>query len=213
MTIQNFIETFEIFKLSTLFTGSFAANLNGYMVDDSNLEIVIPINQESFKKAERALSKLGYENTLPLKADELFIFLDLYKQKKAMTLWTFQNPKLQRDKVSVRLDVDYLNFMPQSVIYKTKVIHYLNLEETQKLGLKITAETACVKGLSPDLIIKRFENLRFYHHLEAKKDMGKSKLISMKIQPPLLNAFKEKAEFLGVPYQTQIKTLMKDWLK
>ncbi len=213
MTLLNFIEAFQIFKLSHIFTGSFAANLNGYMVDDSNLEIIIPQNIESFKKADKVLSKLGYENTLPVGPDELFNFLDQYRQKKGMTSWTFQNPKLKSDKVTIRLDADFENFKPQQTSYKTKVIHFLSLEEIQKLGLQIDADTACVKGLSIDLIIKRFENLRFYHQLEAKKEMGKSKLISMKIQQPLLSAFKEKSEFMGVPYQTQIKVLMKDWLK
>jgi|GEM_PF-3597586 predicted DNA binding CopG/RHH family protein len=213
MTLLNFIEAFQIFKLSHIFTGSFAANLNGYMVDDSNLEVMIPQNIESFKKAEKALTKLGYENTLPVGADELFNFLDQYRQKKGMSVWTFQNPRLKSDKISIRLDIDFDQFVPQTATYKTKTILFLNLEETQKLGLRIDAETACVKGLSADLVIKRFENLRFYHQLEAKKEMGKSKLISMKIQQPLLNAFKEKSEFMGVPYQTQIKVLMKEWLK
>ena len=213
MTLLNFIEAFQIFKLSHLFSGSFAANLNGYMVDDSNLEIIIPQNIESFKKAEKALTKLGFENTLPVSADELFIFIDQFKQKKGMSVWTFQNPKLKSDKVTIRLDADFDHFKPQQTNYKSKTLYYLSLEEIQKLGLQIDAETACVKGLSTDLIIKRFENLRFYHQLEAKKEMGKSKLISMKIQQPLLNAFKEKSEFMGVPYQKQIKVLMKDWLK
>lgn len=213
MTLLNFIEAFQIFKLSHIFTGSFAANLNGYMVDDSNLEIIIPKNLESFKKAEKALTKLGYENTLPVGADELFSFLDQYQKNKGINVWTFQNPKLKSDKIAIRLDADLDHYKPQQTIHKSKTIHFLSLEEIQKLGLQIDAETACVKGLSTDLIIKRFENLRFYHQLEAKKEMGKSKLISMKIQQPLLNAFKEKSEFMGVPYQTQIKVLMKDWLK
>lgn len=183
------------------------------MVDDSNLEIIIPQNIESFKKAEKALTKLGFENTLPVSADELFNFMEQFKQKKGMSVWTFQNPKLKSDKVTIRLDANFDSFNPQQINYKTKTLYYLSLEEIQKLGLQIDAETACVKGLSTDLIIKRFENLRFYHQLEAKKEMGKSKLISMKIQQPLLNAFKEKSEFMGMPYQTQIKVLMKDWLK
>ena len=40
-----------------------------------------------------------------------------------------------------------------------------------------------------------------------------SKLISMKVQQPLLDSFRRRCEFEGVRYQSQIKVLMKDWLQ
>lgn len=40
----------------------------------------------------------------------------------------------------------------------------------------------------------------------------KCRLISMKIEPSLLAAFKKKAELEGIPYQKKIKELMKNWL-
>ncbi|MFV0339742.1 MAG: hypothetical protein ACK5MA_03800 [Parachlamydiaceae bacterium] len=40
----------------------------------------------------------------------------------------------------------------------------------------------------------------------------KCRLISMKIEPSLLAAFKKKAELEGIPYQKKIKQLMKNWL-
>lgn len=213
MTLLNLIEAFEAFKLEPTFSGSIAANLNGYMVDDSNIEILINQNRESYKKVERALLKLGYENTLPVSSEELFTFLDAYKNKKGLKTWVFQNPKLKTEKVTIRIDHDRQLFQTKSTTFKSKTFLFLNIEDTQKLGLSIDAGTPYIKDLSTDLILQRFENLRFYHKLDAKREMGKSKLISMKIQEPLLDAFKQKAEFIGVPYQTQIKVLMKDWLK
>lgn len=213
MTLLNLIEAFEAFKLEHTFSGSLAANLNGYMHDDSNIEILITQNRESYKKVERALTKLGYENTLPVSSEELFTFLDAYKTKKGLKNWVFQNPKLKTEKVTVRIDQDLQSFQTRITNYKNKAISFLRIEDVQKLGLTIEAETPYIKELSTDMILQRFENLRFYHKLDAKREMGKSKLISMKIQEPLLDAFKQKAEFIGIPYQTQIKVLMKDWLK
>ena len=40
----------------------------------------------------------------------------------------------------------------------------------------------------------------------------KTKLISLKVQEPLLAAFRAKCELNGKKYQTQIKTLMEEWL-
>ena len=65
------------------------------------------------------------------------------------------------------------------------------------------------KGMTPDQIIEFLENYRMLLSSVPQK----SKLISLKIEPSLLNAFKQRAELEGVPYQTQIKKLMKEWLK
>lgn len=40
----------------------------------------------------------------------------------------------------------------------------------------------------------------------------KCQLISMKIEPSLLSAFKQKAQLEGIPYQKKIKLLMREWL-
>lgn len=37
--------------------------------------------------------------------------------------------------------------------------------------------------------------------------------ISVRVQDPLLRAFRRKAEALGVPYQTQIQRLMAAWVR
>lgn len=64
------------------------------------------------------------------------------------------------------------------------------------------------KELTPDQILQFLEDFRTLHTQEAEK----CQLISIKIEPSLLRAFKTKCKLLGVPYQTQLKKLMKDWL-
>ena len=65
------------------------------------------------------------------------------------------------------------------------------------------------KGMTPDQTIEFLENYRGLFSATP----GKSQLISLKIEPSLLKAFKRRAELEGIPYQTQIKQLMKEWLK
>ena len=65
------------------------------------------------------------------------------------------------------------------------------------------------EGVTPDQIIEFLENYRMLFSSTREK----SQLISIKIEPSLLKAFKRKAELEGVLYQTQIKNLMKDWVK
>jgi predicted DNA binding CopG/RHH family protein len=54
--------------------------------------------------------------------------------------------------------------------------------------------------------------LEDFRHLMDPRARHKSKLISIKIPEPLLTAFKFKAEQEKIPYQTQIKKLMAEWL-
>lgn len=80
---------------------------------------------------------------------------------------------------------------------KERPIQYFNQEYLERC-----------KELTPDQILQFLEDFRTLHSEIAEK----CQLISMKIEPSLLHAFKTKCEMLGVPYQTQIKKLMKQWL-
>ncbi|RME14485.1 MAG: hypothetical protein D6797_08775 [Bdellovibrio sp.] len=64
--------------------------------------------------------------------------------------------------------------------------------------------------MTADQKLKFLEDFRKLHF--EKKEKTPSKLISIKVPIDLLNAFKQKAKLESVPYQTQIKKLMKEWL-
>lgn len=78
-----------------------------------------------------------------------------------------------------------------------KTIQYFSSEYLQQCA-----------DLTPDQIIEFLENYRAL--------MGnipeKCQPISMKIEPSLLKAFKQKAQIEGTPYQTKIKQLMRSWI-
>lgn len=63
-------------------------------------------------------------------------------------------------------------------------------------------------GLTPDEVLEFLENYRVLMTQRHEK----CQLISLKIEPSLLKAFKQKAQFEGIHYQTKIKQLMKDWI-
>jgi predicted DNA binding CopG/RHH family protein len=213
MTALQITEAFQIFKVDFVFSGSLAANLSGVLLDDPEIEVIIPQSLDQFKKAEKALQKLGFENTLPVGADELFHFLEKFKTEKGLKFWTFKNPKTKSQKIKIRLGAEPGFFQPLEVSVKTFLLRFLKVEDLKELGLRIPADAPEVSNVTPAFLLQRLENLRFYLQMEEKKELGKSKLISMKVPKPLLESFREKSQVLGVPYQTQIKILMKDWLK
>jgi uncharacterized protein (DUF4415 family) len=64
--------------------------------------------------------------------------------------------------------------------------------------------------LSTEQIVRYLEDFRVVN-MPLKKP--RSKLISIKIETDLLETFKTKARLDGVPYQSRIKAIMRDWLK
>ena len=60
---------------------------------------------------------------------------------------------------------------------------------------------------------KQIEWLESMRELNRAKKIEKCKLISMKIEPSLLEAFKRKCELENRPYTTKIKELMEEYLK
>ena len=69
------------------------------------------------------------------------------------------------------------------------------------------------KKMRPEQIAQFLENFRLIHAKSGERSpRTRTRLISMKVEEPLLEAFKRQCELLGVPYQTQIKKIMRDWL-
>lgn len=81
---------------------------------------------------------------------------------------------------------------------KNKPIQYFNSEYVERC-----------RDFTPDQILEFLDDFQKLFSATPEK----CRLISLKIEPSLLNAFKFKSKLSGVAYQTQIKKLMKDWLE
>lgn len=65
------------------------------------------------------------------------------------------------------------------------------------------------KRMKPEDILKFLDAFRRLYSPAARKD---SRTISVRVPENLLDAFKAKARLHEVPYQTQIKKLMMEWV-
>lgn len=70
------------------------------------------------------------------------------------------------------------------------------------------AYLAQCRGMTADQVIRFLEDFRKLHAQRPSR----SKLISLKVPEDLLQAFRQRAELAGVPYQSQIKRLMREWV-
>ncbi len=66
-----------------------------------------------------------------------------------------------------------------------------------------------IRGTTPAQALRFLEDFRA---LALRSKATKSRLISLRVPEPLLEAFKAKAAREGIPYQTRIKVLMRAWL-
>ena len=64
--------------------------------------------------------------------------------------------------------------------------------------------------MKPEQVLRFLEDFR---ELQKARKPVKSKLISLKVPEDLLESFKAKASQTGRLYQTQIKDLMREWLR
>ncbi len=64
--------------------------------------------------------------------------------------------------------------------------------------------------MTPAQILGFLEQFRLLH---GGGKPSPSRLISLKVEENLLKAFRTRCALLGVPYQTQIKRVMREWLK
>lgn len=64
------------------------------------------------------------------------------------------------------------------------------------------------RDLSPEDIVRFLDDFRKLHAAANTR----SRLISLKVPESLLAAFRTKARLNDVPYQTQIKNLMRAWI-
>jgi uncharacterized protein (DUF4415 family) len=65
------------------------------------------------------------------------------------------------------------------------------------------------RAMSPDQVLRYLDDFRRLHGSRP----APTKLISLKVPEDLLNAFKARARMAGVPYQSQVKVLMREWLQ
>ncbi len=68
------------------------------------------------------------------------------------------------------------------------------------------------KELSTAEILQFISDFQSLHADSATAKKQKSKLISLKVEPALLNNFKQQCDLNGFKYQTHIKELMRKWL-
>jgi len=83
--------------------GGYAVALHGAVRGTVDVDLVIRLREQVFRRTEKALNALGLRSRLPVTAAEVFQFREEYVRNRNLTAWTFVNPSLPSEIVDVIL--------------------------------------------------------------------------------------------------------------
>lgn len=92
--------------------GGYAVALHGAVRGTVDIDIVIPLKQSAFTKAEQALTEIGLQPRLPVSANEVFLFREEYIKNKNLIAWSFSNPKNPTEIVNIIITEDLNEMRP-----------------------------------------------------------------------------------------------------
>lgn len=121
-------------------------------------------------------------------------------------------PEIEMKKLAGRAQ-DLEDIKALEIIRERKKTNKKKIETTPTQGkpLQFTKEEAIFN--SREDVGPIIEFLDNFQKMVDPRAQYVSQLISIKVPVPLLEAFKARANLLGIPYQSQIKKLMLEWLR
>jgi hypothetical protein len=102
--------------------GGFAVALHGAVRGTVDLDIVVVISHDNFKKIEKALHELNLKSRIPVSADDMHKFREEYIQKRNLIAWSFVNYKNPAQVVDIIITHDLKKMKSINIsIHGTKV--------------------------------------------------------------------------------------------
>jgi len=92
MFIRKVVDALNGAGVTYTVVGGYALVLHGVVRGTVDIDIVISLDAEAFKKSEAALISIGLTPRLPITAEELFNFREEYIANRNLKAWSFYNP-------------------------------------------------------------------------------------------------------------------------
>ncbi|MBL1140797.1 MAG: hypothetical protein HND53_02090 [Proteobacteria bacterium] len=92
MIIEKVVKSLIKHKVQYALVGGYAVALHGAVRGTVDIDLVIALNQRSYRQAEKALNSIGLRSKLPITADDVFNFREEYITKRNLVAWSFSNP-------------------------------------------------------------------------------------------------------------------------
>ena len=115
MFIERVVTSLRGEKVRFGIAGGLAVALHGAVRGTVDVDLVLALSKKNFVSAESALSKMGLDSRLPLRADEVFDFRDEYIRNRNLIAWNFVSPKDPTEIVDIIITEDLRRMKIQTI--------------------------------------------------------------------------------------------------
>ena|ERR1017187_269080 len=136
MFIVEVTKTLHKAKVEFAVIGGYAVALHGALRGTIDIDLVLKLEKENFKKAETALKNIGLQSRLPISAIEVFDFRDEYIKKRNLVAWSFINPKNPTEIVDLIITESFKKSDVVAIVLGGESVPVLGLEALIKMKEK-----------------------------------------------------------------------------
>ena len=136
MLIENLIKSLNRHKVQYTLVGGYAVALHGAVRGTVDIDLVIALNQRSYRQTEKALNSIGLKSKLPVTADDIFNFRDEYISNRNLTAWSFNNPAYPLEIVDIIITEDVKQIKSVTKIFKNTKIKIAAIDDLIKMKKK-----------------------------------------------------------------------------
>ena len=109
--------------------GGYAVALHGAVRGTVDVDLVIRLEEASFRKAESAFLSLGLRPRLPVTAEEVFRFREEYIRNRNLLAWSFVNPSNPAELVDVLIAESLAECKPVRISAKGRTLPVVSKDD------------------------------------------------------------------------------------
>lgn len=123
-------------KVNYAITGGYAVALHGAVRATVDIDIVVNISKDSFKKAEKALNSIRLQSKLPVNSEDVFNFRKEYIENRNMIAWSFVNDVDPTELVDIIITQDLKKIKTKRVKIIDSIINIVSIDDLIKIKEK-----------------------------------------------------------------------------
>ncbi|HZX13057.1 MAG TPA: DUF6036 family nucleotidyltransferase [Thermodesulfobacteriota bacterium] len=136
MFIYRLIQALEGKKVNYAIAGGYAVALHGVVRGTVDIDLVLRLSKKNLLAAEAALTDLGLQSRLPLRAGEVFDFREEYIRNKNLIAWNFINLNNPVESVDIIITEDFRNMKVKRIVVGGRILRVVSIEDLIKMKKK-----------------------------------------------------------------------------
>ena len=109
--------------------GGYAVALHGAVRGTLDIDFVLPLEEQSYVRAEKVLQSLGLKSRIPVTATEVFRFRNEYIAKRNLIAWSFSHPNEPRKIVDVIITHDLRKMKTERVMVESTPVTIVSIKD------------------------------------------------------------------------------------